>query len=87
MDPTKTPSGMPPPGVTPNFIDPPNQASIATVFVTVTLALMIVMVAFRVHADIWISRKLESAGCACLLFSFSHSQGTLSQSKTADALL
>lgn len=65
MDLSKTPSGKPPPGVIPNFIDPPSQGPIAQTFVTVTLLLMIVFVALRVYADVWISQKLERAGCGC----------------------
>ena len=63
-DPTKTPSGIPPPGVIPNFVDPPTQAPVATIVTTVTLALMLVVVTLRLLADAWISRKLESASCA-----------------------
>ncbi|KAI9722433.1 MAG: hypothetical protein M1828_004800 [Chrysothrix sp. TS-e1954] len=65
LDPAKTPSGRPPPGVKPNFSDPTSQAPIVTVFVTVSLALMLLVVALRLHADFGNFRKLERAGCQC----------------------
>lgn len=68
LDPTKTPSGIPPPGVLPNFTNPPNQGPIANIVVTVTLCLAMLFVALRLHIDVWISRKLEAAGCTYSLF-------------------
>lgn len=70
MDPTKTPSGIPPPGVLPNFTNPPSQGPIANIVVTVTLCLAVVFVALRLHIDVWISRKLEAAGCTYTVLSF-----------------
>lgn len=67
---SETPSGVPPPGVIPNFVNPPTRAPIANVFVSVTLALMIIFVAFRFYADVWVLRKLEKAGCTCFLYPF-----------------
>ena len=67
LDPTKTPSGMPPPGGLPNLVNPPSQAPIANAVVTVTLGLAMVFVALRLHIDVWISRKLEAAGCKSYL--------------------
>lgn len=68
LDLSETPSGTPPAGVIPNFVNPPSRAPIANAFVTVTLALMIIFVAFRFYADVWVLRKLEKAGCACFLY-------------------
>lgn len=70
LDLSETPSGMPPPGVIPNFVNPPSRAPIANVFVSLTLALMIMFVAVRFYADVWVLRKLEKAGCACFLFPY-----------------
>ncbi len=67
---SNTPAGMPPPGVTPNFVNPPTQAPITYIVTTVTLPLMIVFVALRLYADVWISRKLDRAGCECFLVSY-----------------
>lgn len=75
MDLSETPSGMPPPGQVPNFVNPPSRAGITTVIVSVTLALMIVFVTVRVYADVWVLRKMEKAGCACFLCPYKKMKG------------
>ena len=64
MDLSKIPASDPPPGIVPNFNDPPSRRPVATVMVSVTLALMVLFVVLRLYADLWVLRKLEKASCA-----------------------
>ncbi|OCL14895.1 hypothetical protein AOQ84DRAFT_423185 [Glonium stellatum] len=45
----KTPSMMPPPGVEPNFVDPPSASGWATAVVTLFLALMLLILGMRLY--------------------------------------
>lgn len=49
MDPSKIPIGTPPPGVTPNFVDPPSMSWAGRLAVYTTLPLMVVFVALRIY--------------------------------------
>ncbi|KAL2045338.1 hypothetical protein N7G274_002421 [Stereocaulon virgatum] len=67
MDPNKTPSGPPPPGVIPNFIDPPTNAHIAFIVTTVMLPLTLAFVSLRVYSNLWISHKFAKSDYTCII--------------------
>jgi hypothetical protein len=57
------PALAPPPGVVPNFIDPPtNRAAIFVVFVT-CLVIMTLAVAIRMYTKIFMLKKLAIEDC------------------------
>jgi len=51
------PAGMPPPGVTPNLIDPPSRAALPKYFALTTLPLMLVFLFLRLYTRVAITRK------------------------------
>lgn len=54
----KTPAGKPPPGVVPNFIDPPSRAPRATAAIVVLLTVMVVILSMRMYSKSRFSRNL-----------------------------
>ncbi|KAF7502448.1 hypothetical protein GJ744_005794 [Endocarpon pusillum] len=67
MDLTKTPSGPPPPGVIPNFVDPPTNAHISVIVLSIMLSLMLIFVLLRVYSNFWISHRFAISDYACIL--------------------
>lgn len=54
---TITPGLDPPPGVTPNFVDPETRAPYAIIAHTIALSLATIFVAMRMYTKIWITRS------------------------------
>ncbi|RYP91932.1 hypothetical protein DL770_001906 [Monosporascus sp. CRB-9-2] len=48
---SRTPAGIPPPGVIPNFVDPPSQSWIGRLSIYATLPLMVAFFALRLYAS------------------------------------
>lgn len=63
IDPTITPSKAPPPGVIPNFVDPPSNAHISIIVQSIMLPLMLAFVSLRVYSNLWISHKFALSDC------------------------
>ena len=63
MDLSQIPSGPPPLGVDSNFVDPPTQAPVIKITISVLLSLMILFVSFRLYTKIWILNKMEISDC------------------------
>lgn len=57
------PAASPPPGVIPNFIDPPSQANMPRIFTYVTLPPMILFLALRIYARAVIMHKIGLDDC------------------------
>ncbi|KUI59688.1 hypothetical protein VP1G_06908 [Cytospora mali] len=66
VDPSKVPSSAPPPGVTPNFINPPSLSWAGRVAVYTALPLMVVFLALRLYVRIR-SRLIGADDCLCLV--------------------
>lgn len=49
MDLSKIPAVAPPPGVVPNFVNPPSQAYIPKIVIYVTLPLMVIFLGMRLY--------------------------------------
>jgi hypothetical protein len=60
---SKIPSRMPPPGVTPNFVDPPTISTLPRIFIYVTLPPMVIFVILRFYTRITITRKVGIDDC------------------------
>ena len=54
------PALAPPPGVTPNFVDPESQASMVTITSITCLALIILISSLRFYTNLWIKKSLKS---------------------------
>ncbi|KAL2289558.1 hypothetical protein FJTKL_01820 [Diaporthe vaccinii] len=52
------PAAAPPPGVIPNFVNPPSQANMPRIFTYVTLPLMILFLALRIYARAVIMHRI-----------------------------
>lgn len=63
IDFSQIPSAAPPPGVIPNFIDPPSQADIPRIITYVTLPPMLLFLALRNYTRIFITGKLGLDDC------------------------
>lgn len=63
LDLSKIPAASPPPGVVPNFVDPPSQAHIPRIFTYVTLPPMLLFIALRIYARIVITHKFGLDDC------------------------
>ncbi|KAJ2996329.1 hypothetical protein NUW58_g1001 [Xylaria curta] len=58
------PAGIPPPGVVPNFVDPPTQAELPKIFIYVTLPPMLAFLGLRIYTRIKYTRLgLDDALC------------------------
>lgn len=51
------PVGAPPPGVIPNFENPPSEAKLIIIISTICLCFMIPIALIRVYSRIWITRS------------------------------
>lgn len=60
---SQIPAAPPPPGVIPNFIDPPSQANLPRIFTYVTLPPMILFLAMRMYVRIFVTRKIGLDDC------------------------
>ena len=63
MDPTKTPSGPPPPGVTPNFVNPPSNAHVSLIVTTIMIPLLLAFISLRIYSNLWVERKFAKSDC------------------------
>jgi hypothetical protein len=52
------PAMPPPPGVTPNFVDPRNRTNVYIVVYTTFTSLVVLFVSLRLYAKIWITRSI-----------------------------
>lgn len=57
MDMENYPAVPPPPGVTPNFVDPETRAPVVIVFSAISLGLMWPVLATRTYTKVWILRS------------------------------
>ena len=57
------PSMVPPPGVIPNFVDPPNLRLCFTISVVLCLSIPTMVLFMRMYAKIFIIRKADWADC------------------------
>lgn len=64
------PAAPPPPGVIPNFIDPPSQANTHRIFTYITLPPMILSVALRIYARVFRTREMGLDDCEISELSF-----------------
>ena len=62
MDPpfTQYPALAPPPGVTPNFINPQSQALMVIVTSILCLVLLILISLLRFYTNLWIKKSLKA---------------------------
>ena len=67
MDPTldysEIPSQPPPPGITPNFVDPVTNGQITTIVISILLPLMLAIVVLRVYGCLWVNRRFAKSDC------------------------
>ncbi|KAI0503201.1 hypothetical protein F5B22DRAFT_652278 [Xylaria bambusicola] len=52
LDPSMIPAGVPPPGVVPNFVNPPTRAELPKIFIYVTLPPMLVFLGLRIYTRV-----------------------------------
>ena len=57
------PAAPPPPGVTPNFIDPPSIAPLARITMCVTMAFMLVFLALRIYSRTRVAHAFGMDDC------------------------
>lgn len=67
------PALAPPPGVFPNFVDPPNLRHTGVAVQIVTLILSTFAVAMRIYTKARIMHQMAAADCTTLLFLPDHS--------------
>lgn len=67
---SQIPSAAPPPGVVPNFIDPPSQANVPRIFTYVTLPPMILFLAMRMYVRIFVTHTIGLDDCEFQEMSF-----------------
>lgn len=63
FDPNTTPGEAPPPGVLPNFVDPPSAATAALVVCIVMLSLEVLFAGTRLYTNIRSHHKLHLDDC------------------------
>lgn len=63
FDLSKIPAAPPPPGVIPNFVDPPSLANMPRIFTYVTLPPMILFLAMRMYVRIFVTHKIGLDDC------------------------
>lgn len=57
------PAMVPPPGVIPNFVDPPSLRHAATTMLALYLVLSMIVVLMRMYTKIFILRQMASEDC------------------------
>lgn len=57
------PAMPPPPGVTPNFVNPQNRTDVYVVVYTIFSSLVVLFVSLRFYAKIWITRSVGWDDC------------------------
>lgn len=70
LDLSKIPAAPPPPGIIPNFIDPPSLANMPRIFTYITLPPMILFLAMRMYVRIFVTHKIGLDDCEFLDTSF-----------------
>ncbi|KAI0860527.1 hypothetical protein F4860DRAFT_524926 [Xylaria cubensis] len=63
----KTPAATPPPGVTPNFVNPPTQAPILNTGIYVILPLMLLFFSARIYTRTYVTRALGADDYLCII--------------------
>ncbi|TRX93716.1 hypothetical protein FHL15_005392 [Xylaria flabelliformis] len=63
----KTPAATPPPGVTPNFVNPPTQAPMLNTGIYVMLPLMLLFFSARIYTRTYITRALGTDDYLCII--------------------
>lgn len=61
------PAGLPPPGVTPNFVNPPSLRDPTITANAVFLSLSTVFVLLRIYTRKWLTRMLKWDDFACVI--------------------
>ncbi|KAI1175953.1 hypothetical protein F4777DRAFT_548569 [Nemania sp. FL0916] len=67
MDLSQIPSAPPPPGVIPNFVNPPSIAPICRIVIAVTLPLMAIFLILRIYVRVAVSKKLGIDDFLCYI--------------------
>ncbi|KAI1657368.1 hypothetical protein F4813DRAFT_87100 [Daldinia decipiens] len=67
LDQSQIPSLAPPPGVTPNFIDPPTIAPTSRILTGLTLAIMYCLLTLRIYTRAWVTCNMGIEDCLCLV--------------------
>ena len=57
------PAGPPPPGVTPNFVNPPNHTTLAIAVMTVGLTASTLVLLMRIYTKVYLIRSLALEDC------------------------
>lgn len=63
LDYSKIPSVAPPAGVTPNFIDPVTNASVAKIVISILLPVTLIFVTLRTYCNFRLDRKRAYSDC------------------------
>lgn len=63
LDYSQMPSLAPPPGITPNFIDPPTMAPTSRILTGLTLAIMYCFLTLRVYTRVWVTCNFGIEDC------------------------
>ena len=58
-----TPAAKPPPGLTSNFVNPPNQKDIVLVYTTLFTVIATLGIAARMYTRIWVIKKVQLEDC------------------------
>ncbi|KAI2770930.1 hypothetical protein F4815DRAFT_496904 [Daldinia loculata] len=67
LDYSQMPSLAPPPGITPNFIDPPTMAPTSRILTGLTLAIMYCFLTLRVYTRVWVTCNFGIEDYLCLI--------------------
>ncbi|KAI5861220.1 hypothetical protein GGS23DRAFT_158503 [Durotheca rogersii] len=62
-----TPGLQPPPGVVPNYFDPPSMVPMASAVIGVTLGLMYCFLALRIYTRVWVTHNFHTDDVLCIL--------------------
>jgi hypothetical protein len=63
----QTPAGIPPPGVIPNFVNPPSDGPVLIIVGTILMAIMLFLAGIRLYFKALVRRKLSADDCACFI--------------------
>ena len=63
VDPATVPANVPPPGVTPNFVDPPNLETATTAMCVLMIILVTAAVALRLYSTVHVTRSTGLEDC------------------------
>jgi hypothetical protein len=63
IDWSQIPSGAPPPGETPNFIDPVKNSSTNLIVISILLPITVIVVGLRAYCNFWLDRKRVYSDC------------------------